>query len=318
MGTKHIDAEEVHKVATQLLLGASASLDIAANIGFAFTHVYSQLRTEDLLAISDSRLSLRCILGLPIDHQGEYASKYLEALRDPDFAIYRVSQPWNLRLVDQWQGEHFIIVDRSIAFVSRPAPRTSAWALTLTDRRKEVQSLIDRFESTWKRALELDLLYRDDAFVEEPRKSQILIVSQGQWDRLIQVLAQKPELMRAMAPRDFEELVAELLSREGLQVVLTPRSRDGGRDILACLETPIGEHLYLVECKRYAANRPVGVELVRQLYGIVEIERATAGLLVTTSTFTSGAYDLQRTIGHRLGLRDYDDLVNWLKNVKAV
>jgi restriction system protein len=221
--------------------------------------------------------------------------------------------------MEQWQGEHFIIIDRGVALVSRATARTSPSALTLTDRAKEVESLLARFEAQWAKATPITLLYRDrDASAEGEQKRRLLVVSHEVWDDLIQELARHPQLMRAMTPRKFEELVAELLSRKGLKVSLTPHTRDGGRDILASLDSAMGDHLYLVECKRYAPDRLVGVELVRHLYGVVEIERATAGVLVTTSSFTSGARDLERTINHRLSLRDYDDLVIWLKSVVAV
>ena len=36
-------------------------------------------------------------------------------------------------------------------------------------------------------------------------------------------------------------------------------TRDGGRDILAVNKTSLGEHLFLVECKRHAPERPIGV-----------------------------------------------------------
>jgi restriction system protein len=61
----------------------------------------------------------------------------------------------------------------------------------------------------------------------------------------------------------------------------------------------------------------VGVDLVRGLYGVVEAERATAALLVTTSHFTSGAEAFAERIPHRLALKDYDELVAWLRRLSA-
>jgi len=174
-----------------------------------------------------------------------------------------------------------------------------------------VRSILDLYETLWKSSIGVDLLYEDNA----TDKTKLQVVSNEYWRQIIQQLERRPELMRSMPPRKFEELVAELLVREGLRVTLTPQVRDGGRDILAALNSPTGEHLYLVECKRYSQDRPVGVELVRQLYGVVEIERATAGLLVTTSSFTAGAVKLQNNIAHRISLRDYDGLVTWIKKL---
>lgn len=141
----------------------------------------------------------------------------------------------------------------------------------------------------------------------------VLVASVNQWQALISHLSANPHLMRELDPRKFEELVAELLSRDGLQVELTPRQKDGGRDILAYMNTEYGRHLYLVECKRYNADHPVGVEIVRGLYGVVEYERATAGLLVTTSKFTAPAVEFQTTIKNRMTFKEYTHICEWLK-----
>jgi len=55
---------------------------------------------------------------------------------------------------------------------------------------------------------------------------------------------------------------------------------------LAFQETPVGKLFYLVECKRHHLGRPVGVPVVRQFYGVVTRERASAELVVATSRFS--------------------------------
>ena len=48
-------------------------------------------------------------------------------------------------------------------------------------------------------------------------------------------------------------------------------------------------------------------------YGITELEKATRGILVTTSHFTKSAQDFAQSVGTRLLLADYDTIVKWLK-----
>lgn len=51
--------------------------------------------------------------------------------------------------------------------------------------------------------------------------------------RTFEAIQNSPRLMRGLAPREFEEFTAELLSRLGFEgIELTPRSGDGGRDEL--------------------------------------------------------------------------------------
>ena len=131
-------------------------------------------------------------------------------------------------------------------------------------------------------------------------------------DQLLDLVARKPDLLHAVSSRRFEELVAELLMAEGFLVELTPASRDGGRDILVKSTSILGNSLILVECKKYSLDRPVGVGVVRSLYGTVLHERANAGVLVTTSTFTRGAQEFQRSVPYQLTLKDYLDIGDWV------
>lgn len=135
-------------------------------------------------------------------------------------------------------------------------------------------------------------------------------------DELIRHLARHPHLMRELDPRKFETLIAELLKAKGYEIELTQPSKDGGRDILAIRRDDIGTALTLVECKRYAAHNKVGVEIVRGLYGVLEAEKATRGLIATTSYFTKGATSFRDTVQFRLGLADFDVLRGMLSQFK--
>jgi restriction system protein len=97
----------------------------------------------------------------------------------------------------------------------------------------------------------------------------------------------------------------ELLDRLGYSVTLTPASKDGGKDIYAARKDHLGSFLYIVECKKYAPDNRIGVGIIRHLNGVVQAEQATAGILATTSFFTSGAREFQRRIAHQISLKDY-------------
>ena len=130
---------------------------------------------------------------------------------------------------------------------------------------------------------------------------------------LISRLKACPHDVRNVPPRRFEALVAELLRDIGCEVQLTPFSRDGGRDILAALATPLGRILALVECKRYAAHRKIGTDIVeRFLWTIERKDEASLGIIVTTSFFSRGAKLLEERFRWKLKLRDYDHLQDWI------
>jgi restriction system protein len=150
---------------------------------------------------------------------------------------------------------------------------------------------------------------------ESPEDRHIVADVVSVSDAFLRTFHDNPELLYELTARGFEEIVAELLSRLKYQVTLTPASKDGGKDIYAAKKDHLGTFLYIVECKRYAPNRPVGVGLIRQLNGVVQAEQATAGILATTSFFTREAKEFQRTIAYQVSLKDYFDIRGWLEAV---
>lgn len=116
-------------------------------------------------------------------------------------------------------------------------------------------------------------------------------------------------------PRDFEELVAELLAGQGFEVQTTSYSKDGGVDLWVARDDSLGSFLYAVQCKRHSPRNPVGVEVVRELLGVVSMTGATAGLIVTSSLFTKGARAIANAehTRHKMSLRDYRDIDDWLR-----
>ncbi len=149
----------------------------------------------------------------------------------------------------------------------------------------------------------------DDAPARQQMVSHIATVS----NEFLLKLHNDPKLLYDVSPRLFEEIVAELLHRLKYTITLTPSSKDGGKDIYAAKHDHLGTFLYVVECKKYAPDHPVGVGLVRQLNGVVQAEQATAGILATTSFFTRGAKEFQQNIAFQLSLKDYFGIQGWLK-----
>jgi restriction system protein len=134
-------------------------------------------------------------------------------------------------------------------------------------------------------------------------------------DELLHLIKADPKAIYSLGSRKFEEVVAEILIRQGYYVELTSASKDGGFDMYAARKESLGEFLYLVECKKYAPGHKVGVQIVRALHGVVQQKRATAGVIATTSFFTKGAKEFRQEVTHQLQLADYVELQNWLSGL---
>jgi CheY-like chemotaxis protein len=148
----------------------------------------------------------------------------------------------------------------------------------------------------------------DPALILPARKSIITVNT-----RLAEIFRKDPRLLKEIDPFKFEELVAELFEEDGYEVVLTPRRADGGKDIYVYKTDSKLRSSFLVECKRYTPPNKVGVEIARQLYGCVQQEQRSGGVIVTTSYFTRCAKEFADAVPYQLFLRDIEDLNRWLQ-----
>jgi hypothetical protein len=124
----------------------------------------------------------------------------------------------------------------------------------------------------------------------------------------------------ALSWQKFEDIVADVLRRAGkYMIVQTARTADGGADILLLSED--GSCLSgVVECKRYARERTIGVDLIRQIVGVCVDWQVRDATIVTSSAFTSGAYDLAERFGEsgfHVDLVAAQDFLNALKVYNA-
>jgi len=121
-------------------------------------------------------------------------------------------------------------------------------------------------------------------------------------------------LLSELPWRTFEELIGQMLESEGWNVAVTRPTKDDGVDVIAHREDPImGLIKTLWQAKRYGPKRYVRLAEVRELAGIVDIDRATKGMLVTTSRLTSGAIQWIKRDQFRLGYKDGRELEKWVR-----
>lgn len=100
-------------------------------------------------------------------------------------------------------------------------------------------------------------------------------------------LDQRPNLME-LTPGEFESLITNLFTKMGLETRLTQASRDGGVDCVAFDPRPIFGGKVVIQAKRY--KNTVGVSAVRDLFGTMQNEGASKGILVTTSGYGAASF----------------------------
>ncbi len=112
--------------------------------------------------------------------------------------------------------------------------------------------------------------------------------------------------LQTMDPFEFEKHVMAFFQDKGLFAWVTQKSNDAGVDGFA--RHPEG--LVVVQCKRNAADNPIGRPVVQQFKGVVEENGAWLGYIVTTSYFTSGAVESASTSA-RIRLVNMEKLIAW-------
>jgi hypothetical protein len=117
-----------------------------------------------------------------------------------------------------------------------------------------------------------------------------------------------------LPPRKFEEFVASVFENHGYHVELTKATRDGGYDIIAIRENPIDQELrMLIECKRYAPNKPVGISVIRELWGVIldPANEFHCGMVATSSRLSLDAKNVLSTTHWRLSELDHNAIMKF-------
>jgi len=140
------------------------------------------------------------------------------------------------------------------------------------------------------------------------------------WFEIIRHLEVDPGFLFRIHWRKLEEMIAGAFERDGWpEVVLTPRSGDKGRDIIA-IKPGIGSVRIVGQVKAYDAGLVVDAEEVKAVCFTRELDRASKAMVMTTSRFAPNILNeprIQPYIPHQLELIDGERLRAWLLSLRA-
>lgn len=134
-------------------------------------------------------------------------------------------------------------------------------------------------------------------------------------DKVIKYFSEHPEAMYEMTGREFEYFIASIFDKLGYKTTVTPQTNDGGVDIYAAKKDQLGSFLFLVQCKNKKAHNPVGINVIRELYGVLNQKNATFASVFTTSYFSKPAIEFQEQFRHQLSLYDYNCIISLLNEL---
>ncbi|MHB0773766.1 restriction endonuclease [Bradyrhizobium sp. 1.29L] len=136
------------------------------------------------------------------------------------------------------------------------------------------------------------------------------------WASIVQHLETDWSYAYQIPPTQWEEIVAGAFDKAGFdEVVLTPRSGDYGRDVIA-IRKGIGSIKIIGSVKAYKLGHLVKHDDVRALLGVLAGDTsASKGILTTTSDFAptiSSDPFIKNFLPTRLELMNGDSLKRWL------
>jgi restriction system protein len=136
------------------------------------------------------------------------------------------------------------------------------------------------------------------------------------WYEILAMIRRDPESIYSIEPRTWEEVIAGAYEKAGFdEVILTPRSGDKGRDVVATKQG-VGSIRIFDQVKAYKPGHVVTADEVRAMLGVITgAQNVSKGVLTTTSQFapriTADEY-LKPYIPYRLELKDRTTLLPWL------
>jgi restriction system protein len=136
------------------------------------------------------------------------------------------------------------------------------------------------------------------------------------WAEVVQDLQKDWTKAYRLDPRIWEEMVAGAYKKAGFdEVILTPRSGDHGRDVIAT-KHGVGSVRILGSVKAYRPGHQVTKEEVHALAGVLNLDTsASKGIFTTTSDFAPKLLAdpfLAKAVPHRIELMNGEKLRKWL------
>lgn len=141
------------------------------------------------------------------------------------------------------------------------------------------------------------------------------------WYEIMSALTRDPEAAYRIEPRQWEEIIAGAYKSAGFdEVILTPRSGDFGRDVVAT-KFGIGSIRIFDQVKAYKPGHLVTADEVRSMLGVITgADNVSKGVVTTTSGFAPRIAEdpyLKKYLPFRLELKGKEQLLPWLQELAA-
>ncbi|TAL43437.1 MAG: restriction endonuclease [Methylovulum sp.] len=115
--------------------------------------------------------------------------------------------------------------------------------------------------------------------------------------------------LRSIEWKRYEEVCMEYLKIKNCKANVTCIGADDGIDIK--ISDSYGTVFAVAQCKAW--NKPIGVSLIRELYGVMAADKIKHGIFLTTSEYSKDAIEFAK--GKNLMLIDSDEFIAMINNL---
>jgi restriction endonuclease Mrr len=158
----------------------------------------------------------------------------------------------------------------------------------------------------WVASIRYDWSHEDKSAEEFVR-----ICMRALHEKFALLIARNVESLRVLEWRQLEEIMAEVFHGLGFNVVLTPCSKDGGKDIVLNYHVNGRSASYYVEVKHWRSNTKVNSEIVSDFMRVIIRDKQAGGLLLSTYGFNGNAFEgLTEVDRHMLHFGDKHKIVS--------
>jgi Restriction endonuclease len=244
---------------------------------------------------------------------------------------------------DLWEDAHF-----HIPFVHRGEAPERHIVLLLTFDGPLYNVFNSIHEETHRLQQELSSLLEEHGFwyelqnhytanimpTDDQRSDDYLALHRWQWvqhlatQRLFDVhsevfehFAQHPEHLARLGWRQYEEFLDAVFRNQGFRTELGSGTDDGGVDIRIYQSQSLPQMVTLVQAKRYR-SRPINLDTVAALFGNAVANKASSGILATTSRFQPAAKKFAKSVSSevsfpKIDLVDSKRVGGWCADIAA-
>ena len=126
------------------------------------------------------------------------------------------------------------------------------------------------------------------------------------------VITWNKAFLKSLEWKRYEDVCMEYLRIKNCDANVTCTGADGGIDIKVSDKN--GNMLAIGQCKAW--NKPIGVNLIRELYGVMASERIRVGVFLTTSIFSKDAIEFAKN--KTILLIDADEFVKLINGLDVI